>query len=105
MDHSRDFVDRGGVTSYFVSSQSGAGIQFKYDTDEDVTVDSETIGHRRRLNRRRYTASGTDSECSRTRGRVRRDRSGSGGAWICGGHVVSGDRTTVDPYRRESVGR
>lgn len=45
LERSREFVGGDGVTNYFVSGESDAEIQFKYDESEDVTVDPGTVDH------------------------------------------------------------
>lgn len=45
LEHSRDFVGDDGVTNYFMSGESDAEVQFKYDEDADVSIDPGTMDH------------------------------------------------------------
>lgn len=45
LEKSREFVGGDGVTNYFVSGESDAEIQFKYDENVDVEADSGTVDH------------------------------------------------------------
>lgn len=45
LEHSRDFVGGDGVTNYFMSGESDAEVQFKYDDAADVSIDPGTMDH------------------------------------------------------------